>query len=87
MNRGRAWCPKLLHPDQAVTKVLAVAATIPQMTVLGIAGPGDPLANPARTFEGFRQLSDKAPDIAAPVHQRPDPARACGRNRCTTSTM
>ena len=54
---------ELLHPDQAVTKVLAVAATIPQMTVLGIAGPGDPLANPARTFETFRQLSDKAPDI------------------------
>lgn len=54
---------ELLHPDQAVTKVLAVAATIPQMTVLGIAGPGDPLANSARTFETFRQLSDKAPDI------------------------
>lgn len=54
---------ELLHPDQAVTKVLAVAATIPQMTVLGIAGPGDPLANPTRTFETFRQLSDKAPDI------------------------
>ena len=54
---------ELPHPDQAVTKVLAVAATIPQMTVLGIAGPGDPLANPARTFETFRQLSDKAPDI------------------------
>ena len=34
-----------LTPEQAVKKVLAVAATIPQMTVLGIAGPGDPLAN------------------------------------------
>lgn len=54
---------ELLTPDQAVKKVLAVAATIPQMTVLGIAGPGDPLANPERTFETFRQLSEKAPDI------------------------
>ena len=54
---------ELLTPDQAIRKVLAVAATIPQMTVLGIAGPGDPLANPARTFETFRQLSAKAPDI------------------------
>ncbi len=54
---------ELLTPDQAVKKTLAVAATIPQMTVLGIAGPGDPLANPARTFETFRQLSEKAPDI------------------------
>ena len=54
---------EVLTPDQAVKKTLAVAATIPQMTVLGIAGPGDPLANPERTFETFRQLSAKAPDI------------------------
>jgi len=54
---------ELLSPDQAVKKVLAVAANIPQMTVLGIAGPGDPLANPERTFETFRQLTEKAPDI------------------------
>lgn len=54
---------ELLTPDQAVKKVIAVAAHIPQMTVLGIAGPGDPLANPERTFETFRQLSEKAPDI------------------------
>ncbi len=54
---------ELLTPDQAVKKTLAVAATIPQMTVLGIAGPGDPLANPAQTFDTFRQLAAKAPDI------------------------
>ncbi len=54
---------ELLTPDQAVTKVMAVAASIPQMTVLGIAGPGDPLANPERTLSTFRQLSEKAPDI------------------------
>lgn len=54
---------ELLTPDQAIKKVLAVAAEIPQMTVLGIAGPGDPLANPGRTFETFEQLSARAPDI------------------------
>jgi nitrogen fixation protein NifB len=54
---------ELLNPDQAVKKVMAVAAEIPQMTVLGIAGPGDPLANPERTFDTFRQLTEKAPDI------------------------
>ncbi len=54
---------ELLTPDQAVKKVVAVAASIPQMTVLGIAGPGDPLANPERTFETFRQLTAKTPDI------------------------
>ncbi|TNE77881.1 MAG: nitrogenase cofactor biosynthesis protein NifB [Gammaproteobacteria bacterium] len=54
---------ELLTPDQAVMKTKAVAANIPQMTVLGIAGPGDPLANPERTFETFRRLSAEAPDI------------------------
>ncbi|AVZ79079.1 nitrogenase cofactor biosynthesis protein NifB [Zoogloeaceae bacteirum Par-f-2] len=54
---------ELLTPAQAVKKTLAVAAAIPQMSVLGIAGPGDPLANPQRTFETFRQLAAQAPDI------------------------
>ena len=54
---------ELLSPDQAIRKVLAVAARIPQMSVLGVAGPGDPLANPGRTFDTFRQLSQHAPDI------------------------
>jgi len=54
---------ELLTPEQAAQKTLAVAAAIPQMSVLGIAGPGDPLANPARTFATFRLLAEKAPDI------------------------
>jgi nitrogen fixation protein NifB len=54
---------ELLSPEQAVKKTLAVAAAIPQMSVLGIAGPGDPLANPERTFATFRELALKAPDI------------------------
>ncbi|WP_220495559.1 nitrogenase cofactor biosynthesis protein NifB [Oceanospirillum sediminis] len=54
---------EVLSPDQAIQKVKAVAASIPQMTVLGIAGPGDPLANPERTFETFRRLSRETPDI------------------------
>jgi len=40
-----------------------VASTIPQMTVLGVAGPGDPLANPAKTFKTFELISNTAPDI------------------------
>jgi nitrogen fixation protein NifB len=54
---------EVLTPEQAVKKTKAVATAIPQMTVLGIAGPGDPLANPTRTFETFRMLSEQAPDI------------------------
>jgi nitrogen fixation protein NifB len=52
-----------LSPEQAAKKVLAVASTIPQMTVLGIAGPGDPLANPEKTFKTFELISQTAPDI------------------------
>lgn len=52
-----------LSPEQAVKKVLAVASEIPQMTVLGIAGPGDSLANPKKTFDTFRMLQEQAPDI------------------------
>jgi nitrogen fixation protein NifB len=54
---------EVMTPEQAVKKTLAVAAEIPQMTVLGIAGPGDPLANPERTLATFHALSEKAPDI------------------------
>ena len=39
-----------LSPEEAIRKVLAVAARLPQLSVVGIAGPGDPLANPERTF-------------------------------------
>jgi nitrogen fixation protein NifB len=52
-----------LTPEQAAKKVLAVASTIPQMTVLGIAGPGDPLANPEKTFKTFELIAKTAPDI------------------------
>ena len=52
-----------LTPEQAVKKVVAVASAIPQMTVLGIAGPGDALANPRKTFHTFRGLQQRAPDI------------------------
>ena len=52
-----------LSPETAAKKVLAVASTIPQMTVLGIAGPGDPLANPEKTFKTFELIAKSAPDI------------------------
>ncbi|MEB3182563.1 MAG: nitrogenase cofactor biosynthesis protein NifB [Nostocaceae cyanobacterium] len=54
---------ELLTPEEAAHKVLVIAGKIPQMTVLGIAGPGDPLANPEKTFRTFELIADKAPDI------------------------
>jgi nitrogen fixation protein NifB len=54
---------ELLTPEEAAHKVLVVAGKIPQMTVLGIAGPGDPLANPEHTFRTFELIAEQAPDI------------------------
>jgi nitrogen fixation protein NifB len=54
---------ELLTPEEAAHKALVIAGKIPQMTVLGIAGPGDPLANPEKTFRTFDLVADKAPDI------------------------
>jgi len=54
---------ELLTPEEAAHKVMVVAGKIPQMTVLGIAGPGDPLANPEKTFRTFELVAEQAPDI------------------------
>ncbi|ACK70551.1 nitrogenase cofactor biosynthesis protein NifB [Gloeothece citriformis PCC 7424] len=54
---------EVLTPEEAAHKVLVIAGKIPQMSVLGIAGPGDPLANPNQTFRTFELVADKAPDI------------------------
>nr|VFJ74504.1 MAG: nitrogen fixation protein NifB [Candidatus Kentron sp. FW] len=54
---------ELLTPEGALRKMLAVATCIPKMTVVGIAGPGDALADPARTFETLRLLREARPDI------------------------
>ncbi len=54
---------ELLTPEQAVRKAKAVAAAIPQLSVIGIAGPGDPLANQRRTFETLEGLRTALPDV------------------------
>jgi nitrogen fixation protein NifB len=52
-----------LTPELAARKVLAVAAKIPQLSVVGIAGPGDALANPEKTFRAFDLIKEAAPDL------------------------
>ena len=52
-----------LTPGQALWKVLAVAAEVPELSVVGIAGPGDPLANPGPTFETMELVRRAAPDL------------------------
>ena len=53
----------LLTPEEALAKVKHVASEIKQMSVLGIARPGDPLANPRRTFRTLDLLARDCPDI------------------------
>ncbi|SFT64623.1 nitrogen fixation protein NifB [Kosakonia arachidis] len=53
----------LLTPEQAVAKVRHVAAAIPQLSVVGIAGPGDPLANIQRTFTTLEMVREQLPDL------------------------
>ena len=53
----------LLTPEQAVLKVRQVAQAIPQLSVVGIAGPGDPLANMTRTFRTLKLVRDQLPDL------------------------
>jgi nitrogen fixation protein NifB len=52
-----------LSPEEAIRKVLAVAARLPQLSVVGIAGPGDPLANPERTFATLEGVKRALPDL------------------------
>jgi nitrogen fixation protein NifB len=52
-----------LTPEQALLKIRAVAAQVPQLSVVGIAGPGDPLANPGPTFEVLARVRRELPDL------------------------
>jgi len=52
-----------LSPEDAAKKVLFVGGEVQRMSVLGIAGPGDALANPEKTWDTFRMVREKAPDL------------------------
>jgi nitrogen fixation protein NifB len=52
-----------LTPQQALEKTLAVAAEVPQLSVVGVAGPGDALANAERTFAAFALVAQALPHL------------------------
>ena len=52
-----------LTAEEAAKKVMYVGGEVQRLSVLGIAGPGDALANPQKTFETFRLVREKAPDL------------------------
>jgi nitrogen fixation protein NifB len=53
----------LLSPSQAVEYLSRVLAEEPRITVAGIAGPGDPLANPQATLETMRLVRERFPQL------------------------
>ncbi|GAB6037921.1 nitrogenase cofactor biosynthesis protein NifB [Fundidesulfovibrio butyratiphilus] len=53
----------VLSPAQAVAYMEKVLAVMPKVTVTGIAGPGDPMANPKETLETMRRIKSRWPDM------------------------
>ena len=54
---------EVLSPQQAVEKYLYVKERVPNLTVVGIAGPGDALANFTETRETLRLIREQDPDV------------------------
>ncbi len=54
---------RLLSPDEALAEAVAVAGRLPALSVVGIAGPGDPLANPAATLRTLELVKRDLPDL------------------------
>ncbi len=53
----------ILSPDQALIYVDKVLQKEPRITVAGIAGPGDPFANPNETLQTMRLIRGRFPDL------------------------
>ena len=53
----------LLTPEEALERVANVSEKLGNLAVVGIAGPGDPLANPDKTFETIELLNKNFPDL------------------------
>jgi nitrogen fixation protein NifB len=52
-----------LTPEQALRKVVAVASKVPQLSVLGVAGPGDAVHDWRRTRATFDLVRREIPDL------------------------
>ena len=54
---------RLLSPKTACELACKAASAMPNLSVVGIAGPGDPLANPQETFASLRLIRQKLPHL------------------------
>lgn len=63
MNESRPGVTsEVLSPEEAVHKIRYVKERIPQLSVIGVAGPGDPLAN-EETFTTLEMVKREFPDL------------------------
>lgn len=53
----------VLSPTQAIAYLERVLEAEPRITVAGIAGPGDPFANPKETLETLRLIRQRFPEL------------------------
>jgi nitrogen fixation protein NifB len=64
MNESRPGVTSsVLKPQQAIEYLAEVKAKRTEITVMGIAGPGDPFANGEETMETLRLVSQRFPDM------------------------
>ncbi|MDR0571029.1 MAG: radical SAM protein [Clostridiales Family XIII bacterium] len=55
---------RILTPLQALERYLGLRESMPNLTVAGVAGPGDALANFEETRETLRLIRERDPDVA-----------------------
>lgn len=53
----------VISPSEALEFLKEIKATTPGLSVVGIAGPGDPFANPDETVETLRLVREQHPDM------------------------
>ncbi len=64
MNESRPGVTSaVLEPKQALAYLGKVLERVPQLKVVGIAGPGDPFASPEETLETLRLVREKYPEM------------------------
>ena len=64
MNESRPGVTSaVLEPKQALAYLDKVMERVPQLKVVGIAGPGDPFATPEQTLETLRLVREKYPEM------------------------
>ena len=80
MNESRPGVTSaILPPSQAVPYLEEVSARVPNLSVVGIAGPGDPFANPVETMETLvgerRRSGDRRENLRVDPRRPPAAAR------------